>query len=105
MFDFLISLISCLLRKLDLAARKLERWLLLKMPRCMSNLIRDNRAIAFSLKEFVFFLLIFIGTGVVTAVGENFLGDWMGFALFGVSIVPVLIIYIIWKNWGQKATT
>lgn len=70
----------------------------------VSLFVYDVRAIAFNVKEFVYFaVVVFFGTlagGYITsAAGLQGTDIATQTILF---LVPILVIYVVWKNYAQK---
>ena len=88
-------------------SRRLRAFIYNHAPKIRQARIFCNiRAVAFSVKEFILFFIIFLVGSLAGGFINGFLNigpgeGWIGYILF--LSVPILLIYLIWKNWGQEA--
>lgn len=92
-------------------SRRAKAWLYNHAPKVRQitkiRIFTDIRAVSFKVKELAIFFLIFVGG----SFAGNFINDYFGLTTgegmlaYAFSLcVPVLVIYLIWKYWGEKAS-
>lgn len=92
-------------------SRRARAWLQNHAPkvRVITNfrIFTDTRAVAFKLKELVLFFVCFLMASFAITMVNQFYPITSGEGIIGGLIavfVPVLLFYVVWKNWGEKAS-